>query len=419
MAISDRPEGTSHQPTEAFVWVWLPGAVDPVVAGRVWLQGDRVWYRYGRSYLDRDDAIPLFGPELPLGADPIAPVADLSIAGCLNDAGPDAWGQRVILHRRLGVRSAEIDPAELSPITYFLESGTDRVGGLDFQASPSEYLPRVTAAPLDLLVGAVKMLEAGVLLPQPIADALQHGTSIGGARPKVLLEDGERRLIAKLQSSRDPSSVVKAEGVAMGLAARCGLVVPAVEVSEAMDLDVLLVERFDRPAPGQRRLMVSALTMLQLSEMEARYATYSDLADLIRSDFTEPEATLRELFGRIAFNILVGNTDDHARNHAAFWDGRQLSLTPAYDIQPQGRTGASTAQAMAYDRDGTRASRLEPLIAAAGVYLLTPDDATDIVGQQRTIIEEEWDEAADVARLTEADRAFLWRRQILNPSIDW
>jgi hypothetical protein len=116
MATSDAPEGTSHQPTEAFVWVWLPGAVDPVVAGRAWQAGHQglvpLW-----PELERADAIALFPPELPLGADPIAPLAGLSIAGCLND-GPDAWGQRVILHRRLGRRSAEADTAELTPITY-------------------------------------------------------------------------------------------------------------------------------------------------------------------------------------------------------------------------------------------------------------------------------------------------------------
>ena len=159
--------------------------------------------------------------------------------------------------------------------------------------------------------------------------------------------------------------------------------------------------------------------MLQLDEMMARYATYADLADLIRASFVEPEATIRELFSRIAFNILVGNTDDHARNHAAFWDGRRLSLTPAYDIQPQNRTGWTADQAMAYGRDGARASRLAPLIAAANEYLLTPGQAKDIVERQRTTIEDEWTEAADVARLTEADRAFLWRRQILNPAVHY
>ena len=201
MATSDAARGTSGQPDEAFVWVWLPGATDPVVAGRVWLRGTRVLFRYGRSYLDRTNAISLYPPELPLVAEPIPPLDGLALAGCLNDAGPDAWGQRVILHRRLGKRSSEADPAVLNPITYFLESGTDRIGGLDFQASATEYVPHVTTAALEELIDGVKKVEAGVPLPEPIADAFQHGSAIGGARPKVLLQHGDRRLIAKLQSS--------------------------------------------------------------------------------------------------------------------------------------------------------------------------------------------------------------------------
>src|SRR3546814_10321073 len=86
--------------------------------------------------------------------------------------------------------------------------------------------------------------------------------------------------------------------------------------------------------------------MLGLDEMMARYASYQDLAEIVRHRFTDPSATLRELFARIVFNILCGNTDDHARNHAAFWDGATLTLTPAYDICPPGRTGQEATQAM-------------------------------------------------------------------------
>src|SRR5690606_20000377 len=112
---------------------------------------------------------------------------------------------------------------------------------------------------------------------------------------------------------------------------------------------VLLVERFDRKATAEgwtRRGMVSALTLFGLDEMMARYASYQDLAEIIRHRFARPAQTLRELFGRIVFNVLCGNTDDHARNHAAFWNGHQLSLTPAYDICPQARTGNEASQAM-------------------------------------------------------------------------
>ena len=117
----------------------------------------------------------------------------------------------------------------------------------------------------------------------------------------------------------------------------------------ALGKDVLVIERFDRVAQGdhwRRRAVVSALTLFELDERMAAYASYETLAELIRHRFSAPKATLRELFSRMVFNILSGNTDDHARNHAAFWNGSQLSLTPAYDLCPQSRTGQQASQAM-------------------------------------------------------------------------
>ncbi|MGH3304264.1 MAG: HipA domain-containing protein [Streptosporangiaceae bacterium] len=192
------------------------------------------------------------------------------------------------------------------------------------------------------------------------------------------------RLIAKLSSRSDPYPVVKAEAVAMELARRVGLNVARTEVTEALGHDVLLVDRFDRPGGGRhRRMVVTALTILGLDLMMARYATYYDLADAIRSRFTEPKRTLRELFSRIIFDICVSNTDDHARNHAAFWDGKTLALTPAYDICPQPRSGGEATQAMAIRRDGYRYSQLAGSLAAAtDTYLLSKAEAKDIIGHQ-------------------------------------
>ncbi|MFD6093105.1 type II toxin-antitoxin system HipA family toxin [Oerskovia sp. NPDC060338] len=264
---------------------------------------------------------------------------------------------------------------------------------------------------------AADTLQAGNPLSRSLAEALVRGTSIGGARPKALIDDGERRLIAKFSSATDTYPVVKGEAVAMNLAARVGLDVPDSECVRVADKDVLLVERFDRPADGSRRLMVSALTMLGLTEMTGRYATYPDLADLVRSRFTTPAATLRELFCRIVFNVLIGNTDDHARNHAAFWDGHDLRLTPAYDLCPQVRSGDETAQAMAIGRDGQRAARLGVCVDAAAEYLLDRGEAQEIVEHQLAVVNEQWRDAADEARLTVLDRQSLWHRQILNRSI--
>lgn len=284
--------------------------------------------------------------------------------------------------RHFGQLHPGSDTGDLGLLTYLLESGSDRIGGLDFQASSTAYEPRVGRASLAELQSAAEMLETGVELSPELAEALLLGTSIGGARPKVLIDDGDRKLIAKLSSTTDTYPVVKAEAVAMDLARRCGIHAAPVEMISSVGHDVLLVERFDRTlVHGERRLMVSALTMLRLDEMMARYATYPDFADLIRKRFTDPVATLRELFRRIVFNICISNNDDHARNHAAFWDGQQLSLTPAYDLCPQPRSGTEASQAMAIGRNGEQESRLAVCRDACETYLLSQAEANQIIDE--------------------------------------
>ena len=264
---------------------------------------------------------------------------------------------------------------------------------------------------------AAEKVDRGVPLSSGLELALQHGTSLGGARPKVLIEDGNRKLIAKFSASNDLYNVVKAEFIAMRLAATVGLDVAPVQLTSALGKDVLLIARFDRQfhASGwRRRAMVSALTMLELDEMMAAYASYEKLAEIIRHRFLDPKKTLRELFSRIVFNILCGNIDDHARNHAAFWDGHQLALTPAYDICPQPRAGQEASQAMLIS-GANRRSQMTSCIAAAPIFLLKLEDAIGIINTQVTLIEQGWNTACDEANLSEVDRNFFWRRQFLNP----
>ncbi len=406
----------TSEPQGAFVWVWLPGAEDPVVAGRLDVVGDVVAFTYGRSYLERKEQIALYLPELPLRRGRIMPLVG-TIAGCIADASPDAWGQRVILNHRVG-RDAE-DTAELSQLTYLLNSGSDRIGALDFQASSTEYVPRsrgeARLSELAQLAEAAQKVEEGIPLSPALDQALLHGSSVGGARPKVLLSDGRRRLIAKFSSTTDTFPIVKAEFVGMELARRAGIETAAVELTEALGKDVLLVERFDRLPSGGRRALVSALTILSLDWLGGRYASYEALADEIRGRFTEPRATLREIFSRLTFNVLSGNTDDHARNHAAFWDGAELTLTPAYDICPLPRAGGEASQAMAIGRDGYRLSQVAACVARASTYLLTEEEAREIVNRQVETIDNEWDEVCELARLSEVDRHRLWHGALLNP----
>ena len=407
---------------EAYVWIWLPGETGPVVAGRLEAGNGHVLFNYGRSYLERVNdarpAIPIHEPELPLAAGEMPLLNGLSMPGCIRDASPDAWGRRVIINKKLGHDAGAADTDELDELTYLLESGSDRIGALDFQQSPTAYAPRSAAnATLRELVQSAEHVEQGIPLTPELDLALLHGSSIGGARPKALIEDGDVKYIAKFPSQSDVYNVIKAEFIAMRLAALAGLDVAPVELARAAGKDVLLVRRFDRDYSDKgwtRTLMVSALTLLGLDEMMARYASYETLAEIIRHRFTDPKQTLRELFKRLVFNVLCGNTDDHARNHAAFWDGKELSLTPAYDICPQGRTGNEASQAMLISGNDN-SSRLATCLDSAHNFLLPQADARALMDELQAGIEQHWNAVCDEAQLGEIDKRLLWGRQFLNP----
>ncbi len=407
---------TSH--TECYVWIWLPREADPVVAGKLTADGEDLVFNYGKSYLSRDDAISIYDIELPLRLGALPLVAGLHMPNCIRDAAPDAWGRRVIMNKVLGTSSTEVDTMELNELTYLLESGSDRIGALDFQLSPTEYVPRLReSSTLEELLKAADKVERGVPLSPELDQALIHGSSIGGARPKALIDAEPCKYIAKFSSSTDHYSVVKAEFVAMRLAKLAGLDVAAVSLARSWGKDVLLIERFDRIPAGDgwfRKHMISALTLFELDDMTARYASYEKLAEIVRRRFRDPSATLRELFSRLVFNILCGNTDDHARNHAAFWDGEMLKLTPAYDICPQARSGNEASQAMLI-AGNSRMSQVSICLEAAPIFQLTRDEAMEIATSQKTAILDNWDAVCEEARLSEIDRSLFWGRQFLNP----
>ena len=384
-----------------YAWVWLPGQTEPVPAGvltrtdRI-LAGDPViTFTYGRTYLQRRGAISLFDAELPLTSgtfDPSRPGEvtggfagrsafgrtlvsrprqPLPLHGCVRDGGPDAWGRRVINLRRAS------DPNQyLSELTYLRESGSDRIGALDFQDSPQQYEPRGGSATLQQLLAAAERLDAGEPLPPDLLAAAGRGTSIGGARPKALLtDDSGRSLIAKFPSSTDIRPVVRAEAVSMLLAGHAGLDVARVEVRAVDKRDVLIVERFDRGRDGTRRALVSGLTILGEHEMGARHASYADLAESIRvGPWTEPGMTLQEMYRRLVFNVCAGNTDDHLRIHAA-------SETAA--TSPSRRPTTSSRSLAAAGKPATRSRSPATGAATAASQRLSPPPPSSISPRRR------------------------------------
>jgi serine/threonine-protein kinase HipA len=137
-------------------------------------------------------------------------------------------------------------------------------------------------------------------------------------------------------------------------------------------------------------------------------------AEIIRHRFVNAAETLRELYGRLVFNILCGNTDDHARNHGAFWDGQNLELTPAYDICPQTRTGQEASQSTLIAGQD-QLSWVSSCLEAAAHFHLRREEALELVQHQLACIIEHWDSVCDEAGLSAVDRSYLWGRQFLNP----
>jgi serine/threonine-protein kinase HipA len=397
--------------SEAYIWIWLPGKYEPVVCGKLEAENHIYSFVYGRSYLERSNAIALDPRELPLQDKVFSPSFG-ETHSVIRDAAPDAWGRRVLTYKSGGRSLSELD--------YLLQAGRDRIGAMDVRSESSEYMvtqPDRHAFIGDLLTAAEKV-ENGEPLPESLGNALLHGSSVGGARPKSLLDDADHKWIAKFSSTTDHYPVMKSEYAAMWLAGKCGIAIPDIKIEKILGKDVLLVKRFDRERVNDqwhRRFMISGLTALQLHETEASVASYPELAFFIRRSGEHYPADVKQLFRRMIFNILIGNTDDHARNHAFFWNGNHYTLTPAYDICPLLRAGQTANQAMLVGKYG-RASTIRNALSQPELFSMTTPEAQTVQEEITEIIKKRWDEAAGLAGLTKKESELFKQATILSPA---
>lgn len=403
---------TFNNPSELYVWIWLPGESTPTVAGLITRgAGGSYQFNYGKSYLTNSRAISLNPFELPLQETLFSVGQRAGLEGVLRDSSPDAWGRRVILN--LLATSPE---SEFSELTYLSHSSFDRIGALGFSTSPIEISNKKSEeATLEELLTSAEKVDEGVPLSEELAQALQHGTTIGGARPKALLDSDGKKLIAKFSSSSDTYSVIKGEFIAMKLAKLSGISAADVSLTKSLEKDVLLIKRFDRAGELKHHL-ISALTLLKLNEMAARHASYEDFAEIIRLNFSDAKKDLKELFKRLVFNILTGNTDDHARNHAAIYDGKNMRLSPAYDIGPQNRTGNIAGQAMLIS-GSNNSSLLSLCLKTCHQYLIAEKEAVEIIAELTETIVKNWVSICELSEISEIDKKLFEKRQFLNPFI--
>lgn len=261
------------------------------------------------------------------------------VFGILRDAAPDYWGRRIIEHYS--------EKSELSELDYLLLSPDDRAGALGFglnvvpPAPKREFNQTLDLKKLQQLANELvteENVSTGVINNQ-IADLLLLGTSMGGARPKAVVEDEEGLWIAKFNRFDDKWNQARVEQAMLVLARRSGLQVANSKVVEVGGHDVLLVKRFDREKKlggYLRARMMSALTLLCTEDNYQSRDKWSYIAfvEELRRISSEPEKDAAELFRRICFNALISNIDDHPRNHAIIAKDQNWKLSPAYDLTP-------------------------------------------------------------------------------------
>ncbi len=394
------------------LYLWYLGAPEaPVLVGELNLVMNRraVSLRYADTWLKNGFAL---SEDLPLGDQEFFPKDKDVAAGAVDDARPDRWGERVI---RLLDR-----PPRLSLLEYLYYAGDDRFGALGVSSSAQSYLPR-EIGPLPKL-GDVEMIAEivrRVLAREPIDERhkrlIAPGVTMGGARPKALLQlDGDEWVLKFAEADRPAEPLI--EHASLTLAAKAGIAVVETRPIPFARGVALAIKRFDR-SEGRRWHALSANVALKAAGVEL---SYPNLAQLLRrrGDVDTHRAQMHELFRRMVFNILIDNTDDHEKNHVLLVSqAQQYALAPAFDVLPMGQSLGY--QAMTVGTQGAESS-IENALSAAGQYWLTPQAAKAEVNRVVEVVNA-WREhflaadvpAASVEELAQhIDRPFLLRQRL-------
>jgi serine/threonine-protein kinase HipA len=407
---------TSERSDSCFVYLTLPNTTSPVTAGRFELRIDRRGtpvgrFVYGRRYLARQDAVALDPVELKLGDRTYETAALQGIFGALRDAGPDFWGRRVI-ERHAGV-------PVLSELDYLLNSPDDRAGALGFGRNVEPPAPlRMFNKTLDLhkLQELADQIVDGDAPRHETATQVQElllvGTSMGGARPKAVVEDDDGLWLAKFNRLDDKWNNARIEHAMLVLARACGLSTADSRVVSVAQRDVLLVKRFDRQKVDDgytRARMVSALTLLRSEDtQQARERwSYLLLVEELRRASASAVDDAAELFRRMCFNALISNTDDHPRNHALLATGLEWRLSPAYDLTPSMPVSIERRDLALTVGDAGRYANADNILSQCTRFLLAPDDARAIVDEMERHVTARWYEVARQVGVTERDCATI------------
>lgn len=383
---------------QAVVFIRARGA-EYVPAGLLRREGGTWFFRYGRRYLRRAEALPLDPARLPL-AD--MEFADRALFSALRDAAPDRWGRKV-LGVMAGRAPGALDEFEILTAIHHPQ----RMGALAFGRTPDhpesfapwakgdvftlvpEDIGRVAAlvARIDQMEGDEDLDALRAAMPEDaFLTALASSLSLGGARPKAMVTVDGQSWIAKFSKRGDPWREPVVEHATMTLAARCGVSVAPTRLIDVDGQSVLLVQRFDR-AGDEARHVVSGFTVAGVDE-DGDWGSYQHLAEQARR--LGDAGSGPEIFRRMVFNALCSNRDDHPRNHAFFVSRTRIAMTPAYDVVPAAIRFRHWDLSLRCGTEGRAATRSN-LLSDIRPFGLSEQDAVRI-WKEMTAVTAEWRE---------------------------
>lgn len=389
----------SKDSQEFFVYITLPRATESVTAGRFVLTKDRRGnsvgrFVYGNSYRAKTDAVEIDPIDLRLGEGSYQNARLNGMFSSLRDAGPDFWG-RYLIERHSGKTG-------LSEIDYLLESPDDRAGALGFglnQKPPAPMRKFNKTIELERLQQiAEKLVREQIEEPDQesvlVQELLLLGTSMGGARPKTVVEDDIGLWVAKFGRPDDRWNNPRVEHALLELARNCGISSARSRIENIGGKDVLLVQRFDREKTSRgyiRARMISALTLLRAEEsaLQRERWSYVLLAEELRRVVAEPKKDAAELFRRMCFNALISNSDDHPRNHSFIAFDRSWRISPAYDLTPLPSVSQHRDLALICGDNGRLAS-VRNLLSQSTRFLLGEQEARSILSSMTEQVRNTW-----------------------------
>jgi serine/threonine-protein kinase HipA len=392
--------------------VWLDSDLGPpCLVGTLAHDRGQVRFHYERAWL-RDARAFALDPDLSLDEAPFFPKPELGNFGVFLDSSPDRWGQSLMKRREaLQAKDEGRMPRTLYAWDFligvqdftrqgalrFRLAGTDEFLGNDKRAAPPvTTLRELEAVAFELSSRRLDDLDA---LRRWLAVLVAPGASLGGARPKANFTEADGSLwIAKFPARDDDRDMGAWEHVVHGLAVRAGVDVPAAKVVRLNNpFHTYCVKRFDRTS-GARRFYASAMTMLRKERSEG--TSYLELAQFLRAngDAANVAADLEQLFRRVAFNVAVGNRDDHLRNHGFILASTGWRLAPAFDVNPN----IDKAEHVLNIDDSDNRPSLDTVLATAAFYGLSPERAARIVEAVASAVDG-WRDAARGAGIARAD----------------